>query len=120
MRRLADRDPRLERLPPAPEGGKRIGFALPDGRVLVLASEELGAEEGMTLSLHAADGARIARVNRRLWLSGGFVEDPVVEGEWALRFEFPKGVPWRAEVRPVGWWLAAFGVSPLTLRRTSP
>ncbi|MBR0657192.1 hypothetical protein [Plastoroseomonas arctica] len=95
----------------------RIGYALPDGRLLLLASEEIGADEGMTLSLHAADGARVAGVTRRLWLGGGFVEDPMPDGEWALRFEFPKGVAWRADVRRLGRWLTALGVPPLTLRR---
>lgn len=111
----------LDRLiPPGEEAGRRWGFALADGRVLVLAAEDVGMEEGITLSLHAADGTRLARLSRRLWLGDGFVGAPVPDGPAALRFTFPDGIAWRARVNTAPGWLQRLGLGPLMLRRVRP
>jgi hypothetical protein len=107
----------LDGLIPATDAGRRWGFALEDGRILMLVADEIGSEEGITLALHDRSGARVTALSRRLWLGGGFVTEPVPAGPDALCFEFPAGVAWRVRVVRVPAWLQRFGLGPLRLER---
>lgn len=111
--------PRAARLPTL--GAREWLYALPDGGVLGLGAEEVGAEEGIAVVLFDPGGRELARIERRLWLGMGFLTDPRPIGPLDLAFEFPAGLPWRLSVRPGRpGWLTRLGGGPLRLSRAGP
>jgi hypothetical protein len=101
----------------AERGAVTTWFRLDDGRHLCIARDDVGAEEGFTVTLFAPDGRRICSVGRRLYLAAGFMEHLRVLGPRRIGFDFPGGTPWILSVHDAPCWLTPLGLGPLRLRQ---